>query len=581
MKSVIRNTFQRKARALGENEINRFTIKAKIVFVLLLIIFLMSILNVYTIINFSSYNQKYNTILTNITSANSINDVVKLQIDSEMQAIGVGQKKFEEGNQYKIIEDINSKIAEIRKTLTSESSISKLDTVSKTVISLKEKIDGTGKQIANKDSYDNIKSSIDYVSEITQLVEANIQDFIRNELNESSKTKTVIQNNFRTAVSVNIFALICIFTGSIVLAIIISAKISSPIKILNRSSKQIAAGNLTIDKLEIETKDEIMDLTNSFNEMVNSLKYTIGNVRTMSKSTKEVTGILVQNSDANSQSNNEISSSAQKVCNGISNQNEVVLMTTSKMETLFTSFNNLTTNSNIIMSKAKQSVEKAVSGNAYMDNLTVELKRTTDIINMTNEDTKKLKLKTKEMTSIIKAIGDITANTNLLALNASIEAARAGDTGKGFAVVAEEIRKLAEKSAQATTEIGEMVNTIQNDMNNMSENMETSAQKMITGNEIAGKTRQYFQDIKEANLNVDMEIQFISKEIENINCIVKAVISGIQEIRDISNENQLESESILAAVEEQSANLEEVLAQAQQMSDMAYDMEESIQKFNI
>jgi len=581
MKSATNNTFSVTALTLKKNRINRLTIRTKIILVLLLIIILMSILNIYTVINFSEYNQKYDTILTNITNANSINDILKTQIDSEMQAIAVGQKKFEAGDQYKILNHVNSRISSIRMSVASDKGLSKLDSVSKTMTSLKEKIDSIGKQISDKKSYDEINGSLDYVNEITQIVEINIQDFIRNELIESNKTKLIIKENFNKAVNINLIALFIISIASIVLAIIISTKISNPIKKLNNNSKQIAAGNLAINKLEVNTKDEIRDLASSFNDMVNSLKEIIGNIRRMSKDTREASEILLQTTDANSQANNEISSSAQLVCEGIHNQNEVVVNTTPKIETLFTTFGTLNANSNTIMFKAKQSVQKAVDGNRYINDLNSEMKNITDIINITNEDTKKLKLRTNEMTSIIKTIGEITANTNLLALNASIEAARAGSSGKGFSVVASEIKKLAERSVMATKEISEIIMSIQNDTNVMSENMDSSVAKMNVGNEIAEITRQYFDDIKVANLNVDNEIQDISQEIANVNNIVEGVYKSIQQIKDISMDNALQGESILAAVEEQSANLEEVLASAQQMSNMAFEMEESIKKFSI
>ena len=570
-----------KIQVVNRAKINKVTIRTKFTLCCVVIIILMGILNLLTIINFAGFNEQYDTILTNIAIANSINDGLKEQIDSEMRSIGVGQKDFKNADQYKIINDVNRKIGTIKKTVKSDSSLLKLDSVSKTMGSLKEKVDDIGNQIEGKKSYDEIHASLDYVTEIAVLVETNIQDFIKNELNESNKTKLVIEQSFKRAVIINIAALVVICIISITCALIISIKVSNPINRLNKILKQITSGNLTVDKLEVNTRDEIKDMSGSFNEMINGLKQTILNMRKMSRSTKDASEVLLMSSDTNSKVNMEIASSAQSVCEGIHGQNQLVLETTPQIETLFNTFNDLNTNSEKIMEKARQSVQKAVTGNTYIDNLNNELKDISDIIIYTSEDTKNLKVKANEMTTIIETIEEITENTNLLALNATIEAARAGVSGKGFAVVASEIRKLAEKSALATGKIDRIIKSVQEKTNNMHKNMELSVSKMNEGNIIAEKTKEHFEDIKNASQNVDNEIRTISKDISNVSQIVGKVHKSIEEIKNISISSEAEGESILAAVEEQTANLEEVLALAHQMSDMAGEMEESISKYKV
>lgn len=570
-----------KIQVVNRAKINKVTIRTKFTLCCVVIIILMGILNLLTIINFAGFNEQYDTILTNIAIANSINDGLKEQIDSEMRSIGVGQKDFKNADQYKIINDVNRKIGTIKKTVKSDSSLLKLDSVSKTMGSLKEKVDDIGNQIEGKKSYDEIHASLDYVTEIAVLVETNIQDFIKNELNESNKTKLVIEQSFKRAVIINIAALVVICIISITCALIISIKVSNPINRLNKILKQITSGNLSVDKLEVNTRDEIKDMSGSFNEMINGLKQTILNMRKMSRSTKDASEVLLMSSDTNSKVNMEIASSAQSVCEGIHGQNQLVLETTPQIKTLFNTFNDLNTNSEKIMEKARQSVQKAVTGNTYIDNLNNELKDISDIIIYTSEDTKNLKVKANEMTTIIETIEEITENTNLLALNATIEAARAGVSGKGFAVVASEIRKLAEKSALATGKIDRIIKSVQEKTNNMHKNMELSVSKMNEGNIIAEKTKEHFEDIKNASQNVDNEIRIISKDISNVSQIVGKVHKSIEEIKNISISNEAEGESILAAVEEQTANLEEVLALAHQMSDMAGEMEESISKYKV
>ena len=212
-----------------------------------------------------------------------------------------------------------------------------------------------------------------------------------------------------------------------------------------------------------------------------------------------------------------------------------------------------------------------------------------------------------EIGKIVATIDDIAAQTNLLALNAAIEAARAGEQGRGFAVVADEVRKLAERSSVATKEIADLVNGTQAGVREAVNAMQQGSSEVEAGYKLATDAGGSLDDILTRSQNVKRQVAEISTASQALKDLSREMVETIQKITRIveensaateemtasssvvsraveatagvAEENSAASEEVSASVEEMSAQVQETLAAAQSLTEMSEEMERTVAVF--
>lgn len=374
--------------------------------------------------------------------------------------------------------------------------------------------------------------------------------------------------------------IILVLIGVAMVAWYISRKISGPIIELSSIVREIAQGDLR-NKLEIDSQDEIGDLGKAVNLMTSDLRGLITQLATSAEQLAASSEELTASAEQSAQAANQVAGSITEVAEGAGAQLQATDTSKHIMENLSSGIQEIADNAVTIVGTAQKASAAALEGG----NAVIDAKNQMICIENSVENSSvivsSLGERSKEIGQIVDTISGIAGQTNLLALNAAIEAARAGEQGRGFAVVADEVRKLAEQSQEAAKQITSLIAEIQTDTAKAVAAMINETQQVKRGTEVVEKAGKTFNEITLLVQQMSAQTRDVSVEIQEIAKGSQSMVALVSKIDNISKNTADQTQTVSAATEEQSASTQEIASSSHALAKMAGEIQSAISKFKV
>lgn len=581
-KEVKERRLKGKSKIKSKERFKRIGLTTKIALMLLTIILVMTCMNAWIMSSFSKYNNQYNAVLLNIISANHINNDLE-KIKKEIKERIIIESRILESSYGESLSNAFKNIEDIKNNTVSNSSSTISNTIERNLKGLSENIEKESKLLDSGQKIEGMEKNR-IVKDISASIDS-IQYFVKNLILSEVESSDSIRQSISNSFSTNILASSVVFVFIIALIVLFSWRISNninkAIKEICNKSNLIASGKLNIEEIKINTKDELEDLASAFNHMVLNLKEIVYKLNDASKKIQSFSNQVAESSEQNSKAGEEIAGSVQEMYASLEVERNEVEKTVEISNNLHEVSKEIEKYSDQILNNANKSVELSLEGNENINEYMNQIR----IINTSISDTatviSDLNKKSVEMSNILNIISSISSQTNLLSLNAAIEAARVGEAGKGFAVVANEIRELAEESGNSVKEIGSVISSVQEELAKLNRKMQESLIQLEHGNGIAERTKQAFELIENANKDVNGDAYFITQKLDFLSDKIEGTNKSIHEIQKTINGNAEVSESISAAIQQQTANLEEVTSAIFSLSQLAEELDIMMNNFVI
>ncbi len=328
--------------------------------------------------------------------------------------------------------------------------------------------------------------------------------------------------------------------------------IIKPINELVAAAERLGKGDFSVQVDELR-KDEFGDLARELNQAVYKINNVIHDV-------KSVVGVLASSSEG-------LSGSASLIADSSKDQSSKTSQVAASSHEMSSAIADIARNVSEAAEAAKKANKAAVRSGAIVENAITSINGIADTTRETSQVVAILGSRSQDVGNIIKVIDDIANQTNLLALNAAIEAARAGEQGRGFAVVADEVRKLAEKTTIATKEIGETIGIIQQDTVKALSSMEDEIQAVEKGVRL---TKDAGASLKE-----------IIAQVEELSLIIQQMAATTEEQSTVAEQISGDIEATSGMIEGTAAGAEQIARSGRDIAQLASDLQSLTAKFRV
>jgi len=351
-----------------------------------------------------------------------------------------------------------------------------------------------------------------------QVLNKTLQDLLSLENKLSKESYDFSQKSFIRVLIISIAVMAIAIALSLAISIFMAKLILRPINKTIEVIEGISQGDLT-KRIDIHATDEIGEMSRHFNVFVDKLHETITKVANSSSDVSSAAATL--------------DSAAEQMAAGVEQAATQVNSVATASEEMSTTSSEIAQNCVMVAKSSEKANASAVTGEGIIQETISVMTRINERVKQSAGIIKKLGTRSEQIGEVVGLINEIADQTNLLALNAAIEAARAGEHGRGFAVVADEVRKLAERTTEATKEIGDTIEAMQSETKNAVVSMKEGEDEVEQGAKEASKSGDALKDILKQVNTVTTEINQIAVASEEQTATTNEIATNIQQISEV------------------------------------------------